>query len=118
MCRGEELIYSGVRFRYLLCLLGSPRSSAILDIGIDWLGRYKDSFFPCYQVLHLHSQICVQGYAMQPVFLVPVEYVLVLQQLRIFADVLTAWKSVTFLDVLECEEALMSLTHVVCPEVY
>ena len=55
---------------------------------------------------------------MQPVFLVPVEYVLVLQQVRILADVLTAWKSVTFLDILECEEALMSLTHVICPEVY
>ena len=55
---------------------------------------------------------------MQPVFLVPVEYVLVLQQVRIFADVLTAWKSVTLLDVFECEEALVSLTHVVRPEVY
>ena len=55
---------------------------------------------------------------MQPVLLVPVEYVLVLQQVRILADVLTAWKSVTLLDMLECEEALMSLTHVVRPEVY
>ena len=55
---------------------------------------------------------------MQPVFLVPVEYVLVLQQVRILADVLTAWKSVALLDVLECEEALVPLTHVVRPEVY
>ena len=111
------MIYSGVRLSYLLCLLRSPNFLASPDIGIDWLGRYEDSFFACYQVLHLHCQICVQGYAMQPVFLVPVEYVLVLQQVRIFADVLTAWKSVTFLDMFECEEALMSLTHVVCPEV-
>jgi midasin (ATPase involved in ribosome maturation) len=118
LCRGEELIYSGVRLRYLLCLLRSPNFLASPDIGIDWLGRHEDSFFACYQVLHLHCQICVQGYAMQPVFLVPVEYVLVLQQVRILADVLTAWKRVTLLDMLECEEALMSLTHVVCPEVY
>jgi hypothetical protein len=55
---------------------------------------------------------------MQPVLLVPVEYVLVLQQVRILADVLTAWKSITLLDMLECEEALMSLAHVICPEVY
>ena len=43
---------------------------------------------------------------------------LVLQLVRILSDVLTAWKSVTLLDVFECEETLMSLTHVVRPEVY
>ena len=54
---------------------------------------------------------------MQSVFLVPVEYVLVLQLIRILADVLTPWKSVTSLYVFESEEALVPLTHVVCPEV-
>ena len=54
---------------------------------------------------------------MQPVFLVPVEYVLVLQLVRILADVLTAWKSITLLDMFECEETLVSLAHVICPKV-
>ena len=112
------MIYSGIRLSYLLSLLRSPNFLASPDIGIDWLGRHEDSFLACYQVLHLHSQICVQGYAMQPVLLVPVEYVLVLQLVRILADVLTAWKSFTLLDVFECEKTLMSLTHVVRPEVY
>jgi len=43
--------------------------------------------------------------------------VLVLQLVRILADVLTAWKSVTLLDVFECEETLVLLTHVISPEV-
>jgi hypothetical protein len=54
---------------------------------------------------------------MQPVFLVSVEYVLVLQLVRILADVLTAWKSITLLDMFECEETLVFLAHVICPEV-
>ena len=54
---------------------------------------------------------------MQPDLLVPFKYALVLQQVRILADVLTAWKSFTVLDMLECEETLVSLAHVICPEV-
>ena len=47
----------------------------------------------------------------------PFQNVLVLQLVRIFTDVLTAWKSITLLDVFECEETFVSLAHVVCPEV-
>ena len=77
MCRGKELVYGGVSFSYLLCLLGSTRSSAILDICLRWLSRHEDGFLARYQVLHLHYQVCVQRYAVQPVLLVPLEYVLV-----------------------------------------
>ena len=72
------MVYSRVRLSYLLCLLGSPNFLASLDIVIDWLGRYEYSFFARNQVLHLHCQICIQGYAMQPVLLVPIKNVLVL----------------------------------------
>jgi hypothetical protein len=50
---------------------------------------------------------------MYSVFLFPVEYVLVLQQFCILADVLTAWKDITLLDVFECEETLVSLAHLI-----
>ena len=54
---------------------------------------------------------------MYPIFLVPVKNVLVLQLVRILTDVLTAWKRVTLLDMFECEETLVFLAHVICPEV-
>jgi len=54
---------------------------------------------------------------MYSVILFPVEYVLVLQQVCILADVLTAWKSIALHDVSECEEALVPLAHVIRPEV-
>ena len=52
------------------------------------------------------------------IFFVPVEYMLVFQFVRIFPDVFAACKSITRLDVVECEEPVVFVTHVVHAKVH
>ena len=54
---------------------------------------------------------------MKPVLLVPVYDVLVLQLIRILPDVLTARKSITGLDVIESEETVVLVAHMIHSEV-
>ena len=54
---------------------------------------------------------------MQPVFLLPVKYMLVLQLVRILSDVLTTRKCVTRLNVIEFEESVVLVAHVIYSEV-
>ena len=50
--------------------------------------------------------------------LVPVEYVLVLQLVRVLPNLLATFKPVTLLNMFECEQFLMSVAHVVHTEVH
>ena len=54
---------------------------------------------------------------MQPVLLVPVQDVLVLQLVRILPDVLATRKSITGLDVFESEESVVLVAHMIHSEV-
>ena len=54
---------------------------------------------------------------MQPVLLVPVQNMLVLKLVRIFPDFLTTRKSVTGLDVIESEESVVLMAHMIHSEV-
>ena len=50
--------------------------------------------------------------------LVPVEYVLVLELVRVLPNLLATFKPVTLLNMFECEQFLMSVAHVVHAEVH
>ena len=77
---------SSYRFR----LLWSTGLPAGLDVGLRRFGRYQRSLLAGHQVLYLDRQVHEARDAMVSVFFVLVQYVLVLQLVRVLANVLTA----------------------------
>ena len=69
------------------------------------------------QVLQLYRQQCKVSDGDHPCFLVPVQYVLLLQSVCVFSYSPTSGQLVTLLNVIEREETVVAVAHVVGAEV-
>jgi hypothetical protein len=108
----EELIDLGVGSRYLI---DGPRSSdptAFLDVGSWWCSLHQSHLLLLCQVLQLYREQCKLGDRHHAVLFAPVQDVLLPQLVCIPSNVVAPRQLVTLLDVVKCEQPIVTMAHV------
>ena len=113
----EEVVDLGVVSGYLLQVLGSSWSSAGGDVRTWWRRLHQCHLLRLRQVLQLYRHQCKVSDGDHPFLLVPVQYVLLLQPIRMLAYSTTSGQCITLLNVIKREQSIVAVTHVVSSEV-
>ena len=115
--RREELVDLGVGLGDLLCV-GRPSDLASFpDVRTWWRRLHQCHLLRLSQVLQLYRQQCKVSDGDHPCFLVPVQYVLLLQPIRMLAYSTTSGECITLLNVIKREQSIVAVAHVVGAEV-
>ena len=114
---GEEHIDLGVGPGDLLSIGRSADLATLLHVRTRGCSLHQCHLPLLCQVLQLYRQQGEVSDGDHPRLLVPVQYVLLLQPVRVLAYSTTSGQCVALLDVVECEESVVAVAHVVGAEV-
>jgi hypothetical protein len=116
--RGEEFVDLGIGLGNPRCSRWSPNLSFFLDVGAWWCCLHQSHLFLLRQILQLYRQQSKLSDSHETVFLAPVQYMLLSQFVRESANVVATRYLITLLDVVEGEQSVVAVAHVIHAEMY